>query len=281
MKFFSPYDPRILKKQAFDKPLRVFLCGPGVDSTRYGFRDNIRNALQRFPNVEIVLGEDLDPKKHMLKRSDLQSAETTFAHMVDFTVLLLESPGAIAELGTFSMMPNVRPRLFVMVPSRFYASESYIARGPLSIIAKEHVNNIIYFNETKQSDAIRSLDLPVTLFKYANAANPFFSLIRSGPTKYVEDQYLPAFKKAKDEFFDLVALMAVIILELPTFPMLVSLTKFDPKDLNKALSRLYKKKSIQRTGSVYRSLKGYSDPKLQLIDTTFLSKTKSSFMTAA
>jgi hypothetical protein len=281
MKFFSPYDPRILKKIAADRPLKVFLCGPGYDSDRYHFRDNIRKFLKGFPNIEIVLGEDLDPKRHSLKRSDLQTFETAFAHTVDFTVLLLESPGAIAELGTFSMIPNIRPRLFVMVPSRFYASKSYIARGPLSVIAKEHVNNIIYFEETKQSESIHSLEMPITLFKYANATDSFFSLIRSGATPHIEKYYLPSFQRAKERFLDLATLVSVNILETPTFPMLIALTRFDPRELRGALHRLYEAQSISRAGSIYTSTKGFYDPLFNLIDTSFLSKTKAAYKAAA
>ena len=281
MKFFSPFDPRILKKTAQKGALRVFLCGPGYDSDRYNFRNKIKDFLESFPNVETVLGEDLNPKKHSLKRADLQTSEIAFAHKVDFTVLLLESPGAIAELGTFSMIPNVRPRLFVMVPDRFYASKSYIARGPLSVLAKEHVNNIIYFDENRQSEAIRSLEMPITLFKYASATNPFFSYIRAGLLPNVEKHYLPALDVAKEGFLDLITLVSVNIIETPTFPMLVSLTKFDPQDLRKALHRLYNMKSIFRLGSTYGATHGLADPLLRYVDTTFLSKTKASYRASA
>ena len=144
VKFTSLYDPNILKKAALEQPLQVFLCGPGFDSHRFNFREKIRNFLHQYPNVSAVLGEELDPTKHRLKPGDLQTVEATYAHSVDFTILLLESFGSIAELGSFSMMPDLRPRLFVMVPGRFFSSESYIARGPLRVHQRAHASAISF-----------------------------------------------------------------------------------------------------------------------------------------
>lgn len=285
MKFVSPYNPNILKMTTRNAPLRVFLCGPGYESARYNFRNNLRSFLDQHPNVETVLGEELNLTKHRLKAGDLQTIETAFAHTVDFTILILESPGAIAELATFSMMQNVRPRLFVMVPGRFFGSTSYIARGPLSVIGREHVNNIIYFDEDRQSESIHSLEMPITLFKYARAIDPFFREIsthgfyRSGRA---ENYYAKAFGKIKQKFTDLIVFVTILLLEGPTFPMIVSMTKLDPGDVKRSLGRLFKSKSIERAGgSRYKGRLGLTDPLLAPINTTFLSKLRASYLAAA
>jgi len=257
MKFVSPYNPDLLKKDAREASLTVFLCGPGYESAKYNFREKISLFLNEYPNIKTVLGEDLNPRKHRLKSGDLQTVETDYAHRVDFTILILESPGAIAELGTFSMIPNVRPRLFVMVPGKFFGSNSYIARGPLSAIGKEHVNNIIYFDETRQNESIQSLQMPVTLFKYAHTIDPFFRDISVGRF-FRQDRdanyYVKAFEKIKPKFSELVVLISIMLMENPTFPMIISMTKMDPGDVQKALGRLFKNKSIAReSGSRYMS----------------------------
>jgi hypothetical protein len=285
MSFLSLYDPRLLKKEAREQPLKVFLCGPGHDSDRFKFRDNIRTFLLQNPNVKTLLGEGLDIEKHGLKPGDLQTVEAAFAHTVDFTVLLLESPGAIAELGTFSMMPSLRPRLFVMVPSRYFRSESYIARGPLSAIGKEHVNNIIYFDESRQRVAIEHLRMPITLFKFAKTVDPFFQEVSSKANLRfyrTSDFYQNRFGIVKDQFWDLIVLVAIIVLDAPTFPSIVSTTKLDPGDTKRSLGRLFNSSSIQKEGgSRYKSLLSFNDPLLKNVDTTFLSQLRSKYLAAA
>lgn len=285
MHFVSPYDPKILKKNARIAPLRVFLCGPGYESARYNFRDKIRSFLKGSENIETVLGEALNLRKHRLKAGDLQTIESVFAHTVDFTILILESPGAIAELGTFSMMPNVRPRLFVMVPGRFFGSSSYISRGPLSVIAKEHVNNIIYFDETRQTESINSLQMPITLFKYAQTIDPFFKQISFNgfytPNRE-GDYYAKAFERIKEKFTDVIVLVSIALMESATFPMVVSMTKLDPADVRKSLGRLFKSVSIAReSGGRYRGVRGLNDSLLSPINTTYLSRLRASYLAAA
>lgn len=257
MNFVSPYDPRILKKAGIEKSLRVFLCGPGYESSRYKFRENLRNFMESFPNTKTILGEELDPKKHGLKRSDLQTAELAFAQKADFTVLLLESPGAIAELSTFSMMENIRPRLFVMVPDRFYNSESYIARCPLSVLAKEHLNNVIYFDEKRQEEAIHTLRMPIALFKYAKLIDSFFGEFSANSADFPE-KYLRAFTRAKFRFLEFSVLVGINMLETPTFPMIVALTRLNPRDTNDTIGRLIRKQAIKRNGNSWRATKRIS-----------------------
>ena len=103
--------PHLLSAQALKKPTKVFLCGPGIGGANYRIREFARETLSRLPRVEVHFGEDIEKQaKFKKKRRDLQTLELEFAHAVDFTLLLLESPGSIAELGTFSMVENIRGR---------------------------------------------------------------------------------------------------------------------------------------------------------------------------
>lgn len=236
--------------------------------------------MESFPNTKTILGEELDPKKHGLKRSDLQTAELAFAQKADFTVLLLESPGAIAELSTFSMMENIRPRLFVMVPDRFYNSESYIARCPLSVLAKEHLNNVIYFDEKRQEEAIHTLRMPIALFKYAKLIDSFFGEFSANSADFPE-KYLRAFTRAKFRFLEFSVLVGINMLETPTFPMIVALTRLNPRDTNDTIGRLIRKQAIKRNGNSWRATKGFHDPLLAEANSTYLSKLKANFIAAA
>ncbi|WP_056292935.1 hypothetical protein [Afipia sp. Root123D2] len=236
--------------------------------------------MESFPNTQTILGEELDPKKHGLKRSDLQTAELAFAQKADFTILLLESPGAIAELATFSMMENIRPRLFVMVPDRFYNSESYIARGPLSVLAKAHLNNVIYFDEKRQEEAIHALQMPIALFKYAKLTDSFFAMFTANSADRPAE-YLRALAKAKLRFLEFSVLVGINMLETPTFPMIVGLTRLNPQDTNETIGRLIRKEAIQREGNIWRATKGFFDPLMAEANSTYLSVLKANFLAAA
>lgn len=266
----SPYNPLLLRKSVLATPLRVFLCGPGYGSTRYHFRENIRGFLASFPNVETVLGEEIDPKKHGIKRSDLQTSEIAFAQLADFTVLLLESPGALAELGTFSTMSNIRPRLFVMVPDRFYKAESYISRGPLSALAKEHINNVIYYDEAEQDHAIRKLQMPVQLFKFAKHINTFFPYASGSPSA-PKHSYEQQFKRVRARYFELIVLVAINILGEATFPMIVASTKLHPNDIRQALGSLVNTHSVARRAQFWAATTGFRDARFGMVNTYLLS----------
>lgn len=286
MKFPSLYDPRILNKRALGAPLKVFLCGPGYESSRFDLRKEIRKHLKSYPNVDVTLGEELTPVRDpALRRGDLQTIEQRFVHLVDFTVLILESPGSIAELGSFSMIRNVRPRLFVMVPGQFFRSESYIARGPLSLIGAEHLNNIIYFDERQRQSAIRSLDMPVTLFKFANTIDSLFHYTaRYGlfDRDRKVDYYESAFHRVKSQFVDTIVLTSILMLEEATFPTITALTKLNPEDIRPSLGRLFKSKRIARaSGKTYVSRNRFNDPLFKHLNTTFLSKLRANYLTAA
>jgi hypothetical protein len=279
------YDPYVLKRAALEEPLRVFLCGPGYESARYHFRDQIRSHLSSFPNVEVIYGEKIVDYETRIRRSDLLSFELQFANLVDFTILILETPGAIAELGTFSMDKNVRPRLFVMVPSRYYRSTSYISRGPLSLIGKEHLNNVIYYDETDYLAAINALQMPLVLFKFCNAIHPAFGdaaihgyIRRERNTGYYSD----IFARVKMDFLDTFVLMGIIFCEDPTFAALTAITQLSPLEIRRTLGRLFAAECIRHeAGGRYSSIYGFSDPHLKQINTAALSKLKAQYIAAA
>ncbi|MGE0667677.1 MAG: hypothetical protein AB7O49_14060 [Sphingomonadales bacterium] len=117
----SVFDPGLLCKEAAYRPLNVFLCGPGYGTEAHTLRSAVRDMLTGYKNVRVTYGEEIDPDElRVSTRMDLQTLESSFAHNVDFTVLMLDSPGAMAELGTFSMIDNVRPRLYILVSSMFF-----------------------------------------------------------------------------------------------------------------------------------------------------------------
>src|SRR5580700_188772 len=82
------------------QPLKVFICGPGDEARGFALRKSVQSYVSRIPECKTVFGEEITSKSISVRRADLQTLESKLAQSVDFTILLLESPGSIAELGT-------------------------------------------------------------------------------------------------------------------------------------------------------------------------------------
>src|SRR5690606_14152668 len=69
---------------------------------------------------------------------DLIDLETHLAHLSDLIVLIVESPGSIAELGAFSVVPEIREKLQVFIRQERYKSDSFISLGPIRSIKRSN-----------------------------------------------------------------------------------------------------------------------------------------------
>jgi hypothetical protein len=116
----------------------IFLCGGKVAPKMRGAVKSLRDAFLRIPdnpalvNRRVLLAEDVNV--FYLARpaySDLLSFETDFAQICELVLLFSESQGSIAELGAFSMVPEIASRLMVVVRSAFAEDTSFIRLGPL------------------------------------------------------------------------------------------------------------------------------------------------------
>lgn len=274
-------DPSLLVQNARDKRLSLFLCGPGVGSVGHASRKHIQQVLQHNHNCEVIFGEDLDKKNsNVPTKADLQTIETAFAHKVDFTLLMLNSPGSIAELGTFSMIPNIMHRLYVIVPRRFFDAESYIARGPLSLMASASSNNIFYIEEGNNSALAASLNFPVMMYKYIKTQDGkkyAEKVTRHFKGKdFKRDDYEKYIVPQKADFVCALTASAIFLHGNPTFSELMNFLHLEPKSLSDALSVLFKSNSISKTsGGRYLLIKGLESTELNLFDKNKLSKRRS------
>lgn len=277
--------PHLLSEAALNQELTVFLCGPGYDDKSFAIRKTLRNAIARYPNVEVVLGEDLPNRRGRTRKADLQTLESEFAKQADFTCLMVESPGAIAELGTFSMDPDIRMRLYSLVPNEFYGAESYIARGPLSILAASHPNSVVYYNRSNPKEIVGAMDIPLLAHKFLK--HRYFWQYRS-ITLHQRDlgsksrkQYEKLMKPLLEEFQTRLVCMAIISLDEPSFPELISFLRLPPSEVTKALKRLFSEERIKKTAKGrYHSQYGYADSELQPFSTTQISKMRARLLAA-
>src|SRR5690606_14127923 len=113
----------------------------------------------------------------------------------DFTILILESPGAIAELGTFSMVESLNSRIFAVVPLEFHKGESYISRGPLSILSAHSSINVSYYSEERFDVLHHNLNWAIMLYKIIRSNNSSYKYYltydddyRSHYHEYIDDK---------------------------------------------------------------------------------------------
>lgn len=269
--------PSLLKVGAIRRPTRIFLCGPGAGGANYEIREFARKTLEGIENTEVIYGEEIENiHAFKRKRKDLQTLEAELAHSVDFTLLLLESPGSMAELGTFSMINNLRGRLVVLVPSQFYGDASYIARGPLSLLSRSFQQNVIYFDRVRD-EALKSRILyPLTFYKFSNfrMGYRYVSHLATAYKKadYGVNDYESFIEGTREEFATAATLIAILILGNPTFPELVASTALTPDQSSSSLARLFEARKIEKVaGGRYSALAGYDDTLLDAFSSTAIS----------
>ncbi|MEJ5087417.1 retron St85 family effector protein [Brucella pseudogrignonensis] len=270
--------PTLLKKAAQNVASRVFVCGPGYSSVGIAVRDMARDALQKIPNVKAHYGEEIESQSSYRKQStDLQTLEVRFAHDVDFTLLILESPGSIAELGTFTQFSGIRERLIVLLSGKFYRAESYISRGPLSLLSRRNPNSVIYFDVENESEMLDRVRYPLTFFKYAQYLKRF-DYLKNTMLRYqqIPVDYSSYIKPIREQYQMAVTLIAILAEDRPSYADLLLSSGLHPDQLNSALHGLYNAGKIEKIGSGrYHSVNGFADDLLEPFSTTAISKTRS------
>lgn len=122
----------------------IFLCGGRADVTSPK-PISIRDAICReFAGSEIIdklrMAEHYKDWAHDAVYSDLVSFESHLAELSSVIVLILESPGAIAELGLFASMEDLRSKLLVFIDKEHYRDASFIRLGPIDFLEKNCEN---------------------------------------------------------------------------------------------------------------------------------------------
>jgi len=77
---------------------------------------------------------------------DLLSLENLLAKSVHSVVIILESPGAIAELGAFSNQKGLCDRLVVVVDEKYRKAKTFIMLGPVRYLNKKTKSIVIFHN---------------------------------------------------------------------------------------------------------------------------------------
>nr|WP_225540524.1 retron St85 family effector protein [Xanthomonas sp. XNM01] len=140
----DPRDDAILKLASSPAWIRaysgfIFVCGGPVD-VREQEPLSVRDALLRVaaskPSLfnRIRLAEEFKEWSVDGHYRDLRTFEEHLAELSDVIVLILESPGSLAELGLFSAMESFQRKLSVFVSSHHFDQPSFIRLGPIKYL---------------------------------------------------------------------------------------------------------------------------------------------------
>jgi len=112
----------------------VFLCG-GKNSVS---RNNVRDYFRKHrPNLGVFYAERVWENIILHGPRDALQMEEELALLADLILIIVDSPGAFAELGAFSLSRPLRKKLLPIIDQQFVAEQSFIATGPIRWIDRE------------------------------------------------------------------------------------------------------------------------------------------------
>ena len=150
-------DPRLLLLASLDLPSCrvefsdtpiVLLCGGKVNfKTSANDPDppqaSLRHAITNFHTAfEIFRPEEIPSWHHDAVFKDLMSFELELASICSLVVIILESEGALVELGAFSQLPELSEKIVAICPNQFINAASFINFGILRFISQKNSTNV-------------------------------------------------------------------------------------------------------------------------------------------
>lgn len=179
----------------------VFLCGGKTEqgpSRPLSVRDFLLRFRATFRTIDcnVVLAEDATQLYRDSKFQDLISFEEGVAQIAALILIVAESPGALAELGAFTLSEAIAPNLKVILNDRFATDESFIRHGPLRRLQNRYDDSVSFYpwSETKHTGqpTKRSLasiygDIRVLIHGYINRApqTQMYNLIGAAGIYYI------------------------------------------------------------------------------------------------
>jgi hypothetical protein len=139
----SLYEDLDKSKLRFKNPSKfVFLCG-GVISDATGARPvSLRDYLYRVRQIQsrlngnLILAEAATQIYRDTDYTDLISFEEDIARIAAIVLVIPESPGSLAELGSFATNDTIRRALRVIIQDQYASSESFVRYGPIQRVIK-------------------------------------------------------------------------------------------------------------------------------------------------
>lgn len=128
-------------------PPIVFLFGGSIDHPPKSVRGVLYNhILTKHPTLSnsLVIPEDFTDWLHDSVYPDLLTFESDLAETSSLVIIALESPGSIAELGSFSVNGGLREKIIIIISEYHHEQSSFITLGPLRLLPEENVFSYPY-----------------------------------------------------------------------------------------------------------------------------------------
>jgi hypothetical protein len=130
----------------------LFLCGGEVNETDH-IPPSFRDRLLRYTAIHedelhhaFVLAEKFKDYFKENTYTDLLVFEDDIASLSTLVIILLESPGAMVELGLFCTRPELYKKLLIVAPFEHVQKEdSFIYLGPLDYIRKKSKDSVAIY----------------------------------------------------------------------------------------------------------------------------------------
>ena len=138
----------------------IFVCGSSPNSSNHSGRTTlIKYAEKHFPKFNFFMAEKFFDVYQNETANNLLELEEEIAQFSDCLIIVLESAGAIAELGAFSMDNRLAKKVLVINEKRFRDEISFIAQGPIAKLDKvSEFKPMIYANIASISTAIPEIE---------------------------------------------------------------------------------------------------------------------------
>ena len=140
----------------------IFLCGGAEDissTTFVSVRDALAKELSNGRNSDILarlrLAEAIKDWYKDGIYGDLVTLEKHLASLASLIVLIVESPGSIAELGVFASLQPFSDRLLTVVSEHDHDQDSFIRLGPIKLL--EDLNRPVLVYDWHSTSAGRHL----------------------------------------------------------------------------------------------------------------------------
>jgi len=135
----------------FKNPI-IFLCGGDIlplDEGELKYYSSLRSYLIDYAGVikrEIQIRTAEAFQDYLLVYDNLLEFESDIASISDLVVIILESPGALIELGIFIENKNIRNKLVAIQHYDFSSQLSFINLGPLKALRDSSKKAVLGYN---------------------------------------------------------------------------------------------------------------------------------------
>jgi len=170
----------------------IFLCG-GKTGNSPSKLLSIRDAFLKAPanpaltGRAVLLAEKVNTF-HLSRPAypDLLGFEIDFAQVCELILLFSESQGSIAELGAFSMLPELASKMLVVVRDYHLRDDSFIKLGPLQHLKAEYGEHSVFIINDDDvglsKTSVKNLKLDVLRDRLAPAIDDRFQAVKERVT---------------------------------------------------------------------------------------------------